>query len=201
MPNERWARGIILAAATLWVIFVLVAGGQVDFGWYRWLGASISIIVYGLWFFDRWAWRWRGVRRLHRRPVLHGTWRIVLRTDYAERAEDEIEAYLAVTQTFTTVFVCLMTDRARSGSLGAELVSEKDGQILYYIFRVEPSILGRVGNETRRGGTALRVIRRPKIQMEGEYWTEVGTNGEIRTDGHSKTVFESWETARAGTYR
>ena len=62
MPNERWARGIILAAATLWVIFVLVAGGQVDFGWYRWLGASISIIVYGLWFFDRWAWRWRGVQ-------------------------------------------------------------------------------------------------------------------------------------------
>jgi hypothetical protein len=200
MPTPNWTRAIIFAAAAVWAVIALASGETLKWSWARWLGIVSAIVVFGLLIFDRWAWRWPGVRKLTRRPVLHGTWKAELRTSYEGRKDETIETYLVARQTYSRICVDMLFDRSQSTSMNGDLVMEGGRCVLYYVFRSDKQTLEREENPPARGAAQLTVSRRPSMHLEGDYWMEHGTRGRIKTTGHSAVVYDSYASAQAGNY-
>lgn len=201
MPSAKWARAIIFAAAGVWVLIAFASGETLKWSWARWLGLAATVIVLGLLLFDQRAWRWPAIRRLSARPVLHGTWRTELRTSYDKRADERIEAFMVVRQTYSRVCIDMLFDRSQSTSMSGDLVTENGRCVLYYVFRSNKQTLERDENPPARGAAQLTVSRRPSVSLEGDYWMEHGTRGHVRTTGHSSVLYDSYGAAKSGTYR
>jgi hypothetical protein len=201
MPSPNWTRAIIIIAAGSWAAIALLSGETLKWSWVRWLGIASAALVLAVLAFDRWAWRWPGVRRLTRRPVLHGTWRAELRTSYEGRKDETIESYLVIRQTYSTVCIDMLFDRSQSTSVSGDLVAEDGRCLLYYVFRSDKQTLERDDNPPARGAAQLTVSRKPLVRLEGDYWMEHGTHGRVTTTGHTPALYDSYRDAQSGTYR
>src|SRR5690242_7943058 len=105
MPTPTWARIVIVASAGSALVLVWVTTGAFDFPFAKAVVTVSSAVILALMAFDRWLWRRRPLRWLHDRPVLHGTWKIELRSSHPARAGKAIEAYLVIRQTYSAVRV------------------------------------------------------------------------------------------------
>lgn len=200
MPGANWIRGSILVAAGVAVAIVWLEHGPVDFPLVRALVTGSSVVTFALFVYDAWAWRQPGIRRLTRRPVLHGTWRVELSTSFDARAHETIEAYLVARQTYSRIQVATLFDRSRSRSIAGDILFESGECHLYYLFRTEATTLHRDANPPARGGAALTIGRYPRIHLEGDYWTERETRGSLRSIGHTKKCFDTFNGAQTGEY-
>jgi hypothetical protein len=201
MPTPTWTRTIIFAAAAVWAVIALASGETLKWSWARWLGIVSATVVFGVLVFDRWAWRWPVIKKLTRRPVLHGTWKTELGTSYEGRKNETIEAYLVARQTYSTICVDMLFDRSNSTSMNGDLVMENGRCVLYYVFRSDKQTLERDENPPARGAAQLTVSRRPLLRLEGDYWMEHGTRGRVKTTGHSKVLYEDYSSAKTGEYK
>lgn len=201
MPSPNWARITIAIAALVSAGIILATGGTVSVNTAKALASASSVVILVLLAFDRWLWRLPGIRRLHNRPVLHGTWKAELRTSYEERNDEQIECYLVVDQTYSRICARMLFDRSRSASMSGELVRENGRCVFYYLFRSDKSALEQATNPTSRGAADLTVGMRPSAHLDGDYWMEVGTKGQLRTVGHSKKIYDTFSGARQGEYR
>ena len=142
----------------------------------------------------------RAVPMVVGRPVLHGTWKIVLRTSHEERADEEIEAYLVIRQTYSSIRVDGLFDRSNSECLSADLAVQNGRCTLNYLFRTEAHTRHRDGNPPARGAASLRVGRTPRLHLEGDYWMERLTKGDITSVGRTPKLYDTFSAARAATY-
>jgi hypothetical protein len=200
MPTPSWTRIVIGLAAVAWALILLVTGDSLKASWAQPVGLAASIVVLVLLAYDRWVWRWRALRRLTRRPVLHGTWRTELRTSYGDCKDEVIQAYLVIRQTYSRILVAMLFDRSRSNSMSAELVVEDGRWVLHYLFRSEKQVLYRDGNPPARGAAQLTVAKVPKIHLEGDYWMEHGTRGQVRTVGYNRAICDTYHAADNQSY-
>jgi hypothetical protein len=192
---------VIGAAAALALVIVWATTGEVEFDFARAIVTATSVVIIGLLVFDYWLWRHRPFRWLVGRPVLHGTWKVVLRTDHAPRADEEIEAYLVVHQTYSTIRVEGLFEISNSECLSADLSLDGTRCTLSYIFRSEAHSRHRDENPPSRGAASLRVGRRPQLHLEGDYWMERKTRGDIRSVGYTPRIFDTFASARASDFR
>ena len=200
MPTTNWTRIVIGLAAVVAITIVWATSGIVDFTYAKALVTASGVVVLFLLVYDRWAWRWPLLRRLTRRPILHGTWKAELRTSYPARAHETIECYIAITQTYSQISVDMLFDRSSSRSMSGDLVLEGGRCVLYYIFHTQADTLHRNSNPPTRGGAALVVAREPQVHLAGDYWTERDTRGTVRTLGRAAKVYATFEAARAAAY-
>ncbi|TAJ17192.1 MAG: hypothetical protein EPO65_11755 [Dehalococcoidia bacterium] len=150
--------------------------------------------------YDRLIWRWPLIRGLTPRPVLYGTWKAELRTSFAPRANEIVECYLTIRQTYSSIQVDMVFEHSRSFSLSAAL-AEQDGRVqLSYTYRSQGDALHQDGNPPSRGAAVLIIAREPSLHLEGDYWMERGTKGTIRTLGHNPTLLESFTAARGARF-
>jgi len=200
VPTTNWTRIVIGLAAVVAITIVWATSGIVDFTYAKALVTASGVVVLFLLVYDRWAWRWPLLRRLTRRPILHGTWKAELRTSYPARAHETIECYIAITQTYSQISVDMLFDRSSSRSMSGDLVLEGGRCVLYYIFHTQADTLHRNSNPPTRGGATLMVTREPQVHLAGDYWTERDTRGTVRTLGRAAKVYATFEAARAAAY-
>lgn len=203
MPNRSWAQITIALAALASALIVLFSGGSgsVSLNVAKVVTSSSSVVILGLLAFDRLLWRLPGFRLLHGRPILQGTWKTDLRTSYEERKDETIECYLVVDQTFSRICARMLFDRSRSSSMSGEIVREGGRCVLYYLFRSEKSALEPETNPPRRGAADLTIATQPVPHLQGDYWMLGGTKGTLRTVGHTKTRYDTFDAARAADFR
>lgn len=201
MPSSNWARIVIAAAAGVALLIVWVTTGAVDFLYAKAIVSGSSVVILGLLAFDHWLWRKPPFRWLHNRPTLRGTWRVELRTTYEARADETIEGYLVIRQTYSSINVDGIFDRSHSHCLSANLATMEGRCTLNYLYRSEAQTRHREGNPPSRGAASLRVAREPRLHLEGDYWMERGTRGEVASVGWSPTLYNTFAGARAGEYR
>jgi hypothetical protein len=201
VPTPNWSRIVIALAALASAAVVLATGGHVDINEAKAVATASSAVILFLLAFDRWLWRLPGICWLARRPVLHGTWRTELRTSYKDRANEVIESYLVVDQTYSRICVRMLFDRSRSKSVSGDLVMENGRCVLYYLFRSDKHASELASNPTNRGAAQLTVAREPSVHLEGDYWMEVGTKGRIVTTGYNSTIYDTFAAAQQGEYR
>jgi hypothetical protein len=200
MPTSNWTRIVVGLAAATWTAIVLASGDVLKVAWIRAVGATAAIVVLLLLAYDHWVWRWWGVRHLIRRPLLRGTWKTELRTSYEDRADDAIEGFLAIQQTYSTISIAMLFDRSKSVSVSGEFVRENDRYVLYYVFRSDKSTLQREDNPPARGAAHLTIATAPSVHLEGDYWMEHGTHGRVSSVGHSPVIYDTYRAAQRGEY-
>lgn len=187
----------VTVAAVIWAVMLLVQGANVDSSFLRPYSAAVGGAVIALTLFDRYMWRWPLIAKVAPRPVFHGTWHGKLKTSWQDPATGDtpgpITVVLSVRQTFSTVKASLMTAESTSESLAAAI----NGNTLWAAYMNIPKALVRDRSPIHRGSVVVTAHGRPIEQLEGEYWTDRLTVGEVRFDQHLAAVHTSFKKATA----
>jgi hypothetical protein len=200
MPTGKWIRIVILVATAIAAAIVWVTSRQVDLPYIRALVTAASVVTIGVFIYDSWAWRWPAIKRLTSRPDVHGTWKSELRSSHESVAGTAIECYVVVQQTYSRIVVRMLFERSASRSMSGDIVFEDGACRLYYVFAKQTRALDLDGNPSSRGGAVLTVARSPATHLEGDYWTDALTLGELKTVGRCKQVHDTFDGARSATY-
>lgn len=193
---------ILFLAWLIWIVLLLVGGFDVSISWLRYLSTVTAVLVLVLGAFDLWLWR---LRFLHgwfvKRPDLHGTWRVVMRSNWVEpstgKTVDPIEGYMAVRQTFSSISLRLMTDESTSELIGAQVVRAQDGTYrVTGVYRNQPRMSVRDRSPIHNGAVLLSVAGSPVTRLSGQYWTDRSTTGEIELTDRSDNILDDFHTAR-----
>lgn len=150
-------------------------------------------------------WLWRLIPSI-RRPVLSGTWRATIRSNWTDpttgQTLGDIEAYVTVRQTLTTLSLRLMTTESVSHVLVADIHEIAPNRFnLTGVYQNTPRGsnahgTARLHGDAHRGVIMLTVTgRRPK-SVQGRYYTDRDTQGEIELSGHRSARIESFQRAR-----
>jgi len=201
MPTSTWTRIVTGLAALIALVIVWATSGNLDFTYAKWVVSASSAVILFLLVFDRWLWRYAPFRWIISRPVLHGTWKSELKTTYKARADEVIEAYLVIRQTYSRICVDMLFDRSRSRSMSGDLVNDGGRCTLYYVFHSHAHTRDRADNPPSRGAAALTIGRQPHTHIEGDYWMERETGGDLKTVGYSPKTYDTFSAAQAADYR
>jgi SMODS-associating 2TM, beta-strand rich effector domain len=194
MPTPGWARFTLALFVGLSFFASLLAGAlHLHGGSFAYVGATTSAVVLVLLFIDRWAWKWRGFRKVLRVPDLEGTWKIELESSF--NVGSPVVAYLVVHQTYSTISLTQLTAGATSFSETSDLARRGGWFVLSYVYRAEPEVLKREGNEPHRGAAELVIETQPTLTFAGDYWTDRKTVGRIRAVGWNKQKCGSFGSA------
>jgi SMODS-associating 2TM, beta-strand rich effector domain len=174
--------GLVVA---IWAVALLVQGHPVPLDYLKAFSYAVTGVSFALVLWNRWLWSWRVFRPwLTTRPDLRGTWKGHLVSSWVDpntkQGRGEIEVYLVIRQTFSTADARLLTAESFSISLSADIVADGESiQTLAVVYRNTPRALLRGRSPIGHGGMLLYVRGTPIHQLDGEYWTDRGTKGEL----------------------
>lgn len=176
---------LILTAAAIWGLLLILEGVAVSPAWMHPFSKVVGAVMILLTAFDLWLWRLPFLRGwLVKRPVLDGTWRAEVRSNWKDPATGVqvgvISGFMVIRQTFSRLALCLITEESRSELLGAEILRAGDGTYrVFGVYRNEPRFSVRHRSEMHYGGLELQVAGSPPERIEGHYWTDRNTAGEL----------------------
>lgn len=149
--------------------------------------ALAAAVLVGVRLWDRWLWR---LPALHpwpvRRPDLEGTWAGFLQSTWRSPETGarmpSIDACLVVRQTFWGLRASLITRESRSQAILAGIHRDEEGCHLWIVYRNEPQLAVQDRSRVHRGCALLRLGRGEggAPTLEGPYWTDRETAGELR---------------------
>ncbi|MBL8725277.1 MAG: hypothetical protein JNK49_14610 [Planctomycetes bacterium] len=183
MPGRLPISILVGLAACTWVLVLVVAGGEVDWWFARPFSFVVGVISVVLACFDRWVWRWPGLRAAVRRPDLGGTYWGVIRSEWVNHETGlkptPISAAVVIRQTYTALTVTVFTADSFSSTIAAELSEEPDGRFsVAGLYRNEPRLSVQDGSRIHYGGLRL-YLAGPDTRLHGSYWTDRDTKGEM----------------------
>ncbi len=152
--------------------------------WVTVVSGAVTIFVFLRAGFERFAWRWPGVRRLVSQPDLGGTWHGHLRPRarnlHAGSALSSIEVTFIVHQTHGQISLTMTSAESRSVTVVASLAQDAPGEwAVIAAYRSEPNLEVRENSPIHFGCFRLRVINASTPRLAGHYWTDRATSGEI----------------------
>lgn len=160
------------------------------------LGIVSTVLIVAIVVFDRWLWRIPLVVRLLRTgPVLRGTWKGELLSTYDNQWRP---VFLAVRQSFTEIEVRMMTEESTSETTSCQLLRKpEDLAILEYSYGNIPRATVRDRSEVHFGSARLECTGQAPERMEGTYWTDRRTTGEMTFTSHVDAILQSHPEADA----
>jgi len=177
---------LLLVAAILWAILLLLDGTSVSLSFFSPFSTVLGVLVIVISIFDKWLWR---LRLLHPwfvpLPNIEGTWTGQLASTWVDArvgaAGVTLDAELVIRQTFSSIHLRLSTPESNSELLSGNIVRKPDGTYqVVAVYRNTPRLLRRDQSPIHYGGVILDVMGGPPGFLEGEYWTDRGTRGELR---------------------
>lgn len=201
MPTSNWTRLVIGLAAAIALGVVWATSGKLDTTYAKATVTATSAVTPLLLAFDRCLWRYPPSRWAVRRPVLQGIWKMTQRTTFEPRADETMESYLVIPQTYSSIRVNGLYAISDSQSLSADFAIDKSRCMLSYIFRTDAHTMYRTGNPPSRGAAVLKVGRKPQLHLEGDYWMERGTRGSVKSVAYTSRTYDTFEAARQATYK
>ena len=187
----------VLVVLTLLGLTALRGAPDTVTEWIAPIAPAVAVGWAGLWLFDRYAWRWPGVRNVVGRPVLDGTWHGELASDWVnpktgEGVPPDPNVFLVVRQRYWSVTVRMHTKESSSASLRADLAKHEDGvHQLVYLYGNTPRQPFRYRSELHYGGAVLCAPKDPSHGIEGHYFTDRKTCGDMRFHTHYSTYVET----------
>src|SRR4030042_5281898 len=157
--------------------------------------ATIDLLLWSL--FAKWGWRWRIFRGwLVPFPDLSGTWQGEIRSDWRDIQTHTkplgIPTILSIKQTFGKISCVLRTTEMVSHSYVEGFVIDRERQLkkltFSYTSRPKPSVRER--SSPHDGTIVFDLIGKPVSKLEGQYWTDRKTTGEITLTFRGKKVLE-----------
>jgi len=157
--------------------------------------ATLDLIIWM--FFVRWGWRWRIFRGwLVPFPDLTGTWQGNTKTNWKDGRTDknssQIPTILSIKQTFGNISCVLRTAEMISNSNieGFKIDSHKQIRQLVYSYTSKPKPSVRARSASHDGTAVFDIIGTPVSKLEGRYWTDRETTGEISLSYRGKKILD-----------
>jgi len=202
----RFVKAILYTAVAVWAVILFVSGQSISSAVLRPVSMVTSIVVLLSIAFELWLWK---LPFLHgwfvKRPVIEGTWRAELRSNWKDASGapiPPIHGYMVMRQTFLHLSLRLLTAESSSHLVGTEIVCSDDG--LYCVsgvYRNEPSYENRQRSPIHYGAVWLQVIEKPIQKLEGHYWIDRNTAGELRLTDRQKQKFQDFNSAHTSHTR
>jgi hypothetical protein len=165
---------------------------------YSWIATTITIILI-VW--DKWLWRIRLLYPLSKMPDVRGTWKAELNSFWKDpktgQIRGKVEVYLVFRQSFSSLDIRLFSTESSSVSLSANVVTDGEGvHTIATIYRNEPSLAHLVHSPISHGGMLLS-IRGERVvkQIDGKYWTDRQSMGEIKMTERSWKIASGFDEA------
>lgn len=206
MIEQKHFTALIVIGVTVWAAALYFSGVPLYTALLRPFSWVVTVVALAWKGFDRWAWRWK---LLHpwfvTRPDLQGTWKGELHSDWtpadAGQAVPPVEAYMVVRQTYSTIDLKLFTAESSSDVLAAQIVEDAAGlHTVAATYRNEPKMLNRGHSPMHNGAVLLQVRGDPPVSLEGAYWTDRGTKGEIELESRNRCLAYDFGHARTLQY-
>jgi hypothetical protein len=197
----KYVKAIIYTAVAVWAIVLLVSGQKLSSDLLRPLSTVTSVVVLLTIAFELWLWKLPFLHGwLVKRPVIEGTWRAEIRSNWKDAGGTTVppvEGYVVIRQTFLNLSLRLLTKESSSHLVGTEIVCSVDG--LYCVsgvYRNEPRYEDRSHSPIHYGAVWLQVIDTPTQMLEGHYWTDRNTAGEMRLSERQRKKFQEFQSAQ-----
>ena len=197
---------ILLIGAIIWGIILIISGIAVSLDWLRPLTIVSGILLLLIGIFDRWLWRLSIFRGwLVKRPYINGTWQVELISNWADPNTGQqippIKGYMSIWQTHSLLNMRLFTTESQSTLIGSEIVSDKDDTFrIAAVYENEPKQMVRGKSPIHHGGLLLQCTGLSPTTINGSYWTDRGTRGDIEMrNRHNKIYVDFNEASSAYT--
>jgi hypothetical protein len=198
---------VIGLVVLIWAVVLLVQGHPVPLDYLKAFSYAITGVSFALLMWERRLWSWKAFRPwLTTRPDVRGTWKGHLVSNWVDpdtkQSPGQIEAYLVIRETFSTIDVRLLTAESGSVSLSANIVSDSEGiHTVAVVYRNTPRALLRERSPIGHGGMLVYVRGSPVHQLDGEYWTDRETRGEITLSLRSSEFCDDFAQAQRANYK
>jgi len=185
----------------IWFLLLLASGTHALMGWEALKRFPEAVVIYscGHLFFTTWAWRWKGFQGwLVPFPNLQGTWAGTIQTTWRNSATEltpvPIPVLLVIRQSFSSVNCVMYSRESTSSSTAAQITGEEgSGQPqLCFIYSNCPLASVRERSQMHQGAAILRIVSKPERVLEGQYWTDRRTTGDIYVLFKSKKLIEKF---------
>jgi hypothetical protein len=201
MITDIQLSSLVFIAAVIWGILLLIKGIPLSKALFEPFSNVTGVLVLILAFFDKWAWHWKIFHPwLVSTPYLVGTWKGIIKSNWinpeTKQVIEPIDAYLIIKQKFSTIHARLITKESSSELLTGDLIKNPDETWQFVgAYRNTPKILIRESSPIHHGAIMLLVKGQPPIGLEGQYWTDRNTQGEIIFSGYNKKKFHDFSSA------
>ena len=202
MPKRLHVSALLMLAATVWGAMLLLNGFAITPKFFQPFSLVVGVVVLALSAFDVWLWRVPVLQGWFvKRPHLWGTWRATFQSTWIDEATGEQigprSAYAVIRQTYTQTSLRLLTSESTSELLVDDIVLGTDGTFrLFGVYRNEPKVAVRHRSEMHYGAIALTVYSEPLLRLEGAYWTDRQTRGDLLLADRKTEEHDSFESAR-----
>ena len=202
MPSDRQLKVLVFMVLVVTWVIVWIEGQRLSI---RSASQAFSYVVTVLWAllfcWNRWLWSWPVIRWLSRRPDLRGTWKGFIQSDWQDaqtgKKAEPIDVYVVIRQTYSSLDVRLFSQESSSVSLCATLLSDSENvHRIAVTYLNTPATLHVEKSPISHGGMLLNVRGNdPVQQLDGGYWTERRTKGEIKLAEHTKALCTGFDSA------
>jgi hypothetical protein len=197
---------LVFVATIIWGVLLIWQGTSLSIDLVKPFSNVTGVLILILAFFDKWAWHWRIFYPwLVSTPYIDGTWKGKISSTWVNpktnRQVKSIDAYLVIRQKFSKVYATLITKEANSELLAGEIIKKPDETWQFVgTYRNTPKIRIRDRSPIHQGSMILSIKGQPPIGLEGQYWTDRNTQGEITFSGFNKKKFEDFSSASIAKY-
>jgi predicted pore-forming effector associated with SMODS systems len=191
MKNLRKETAIYIQLAgfvVIWTLVLFVSGVELKINWeaLRKLPEVVTIYYALQLLFTSWAWRLPLFQSwLVPFPDLQGTWVGTVQSTWPEPTAappKPIPIIIVIRQSFYSISCFMYSQESTSFSSAAQLMGEEDGLPLHLSFNYSnrPKSSVREHSQMHYGAAILRVVQRPERVLEGDYWTDRRTRGDLQ---------------------
>lgn len=194
-------RAIVIIVSMVFVIGSWVTTGAPNTSPLSFFSVAVFACTILLLLWDNWVWKWKVVQAIPGvNRDLSGTWRARLESFWIDPTTGKTPApktvYVAIRQTSSKVSVTLISDESKSKSSLARVVKEDGSWLLHYVYANESRLEIRGRSPIHHGSAVLSVTGSPAKRLEGGYWTDRGSKGQLKLTKRSKKIAEDFEEAR-----
>lgn len=183
MINKLQLRILFGIAIAIWAAMLYISGEPVYVAILKPANHVLLAITLLLTTYEKWLWRWPLIKLIVKRPDLNGIYQGTIVSEWIDPATGKklppIPAFISIRQTLLSMQIRQYTVESGSSSVVADIINDHDGRYdLIYTYRNEPRSSVRDRSQIHYGSAKL-LIQADNRQLNGAYWTDRNTKGEM----------------------
>jgi|SRR6266851_2110967 len=191
----------LLTFIIIWIVLIMLFTGGLKFSVeaFKLIPEVVTIYTVLYFLFTTWIWRFPFLQSwLVPFPDLQGTWQGTLQTTWQDPDTSKplppIPVILVIKQSFDAISCVMYTQESISYSDAAILIQEDDSGLkkLSYVYTNTPGLAARGRSPIHHGAAILRIITTQERSLQGEYWTNRKTTGELTLTFRARTLLENF---------
>lgn len=200
MNEKKHIQALIWFLSIVWAILLVLDGFSISISFFKPISTVIGIAVIAVTFFEKLAWKLKWLYPWFvDMPNISGTWQGYISSNYVDENSkrlDQIEVYFIIRQTLTSIDIRMITAESSSDIIVARIYKMNGTLRIGGIYMNIPKQVYREKSPIHYGGLSLEICINSTIVLEGSYWTDRKTQGDISFKNRRKIICSTFEDCR-----